>query len=399
MSMPKIAKAMEHIDEDLLNGAMETKRIRKKKDWIKWTAAAACLCLAVAGVWMLHADQRPDKKATAENGGIRREYAAGIRTDEMAILWPWEERTLAEQFTSVVINGKTYDARDTICRSVDKKKLGKCLGTYEVSGVDPIKNETHQTRAKVYAIGRISTDYLVAVQLGERFYPFFHNDWPNFPTTLGAALDAFDLSEVLSLCNFDVMEGCQNKGHYRIADDAAVWKELNGCRNAARVAETEWHPEGKEMIAFWITSDELNVYDRVLYVSRDGYLCTNIFDYQCVFRINEEAAEKVIGYAHENGREAEPEPSMKEIAGTVTAITEEYLFVDDTVLCKNKEYGMVFKLPLEDLRVSRCVKNGYIRVGDLVAVSFTGVLDGDIVRDVYMIAPGTLYEGSVAVYD
>ena len=47
MSIPKMAKAMGYIDDDLVSGAVEYKRTKKKNGWLKWGAMAACLCLVV----------------------------------------------------------------------------------------------------------------------------------------------------------------------------------------------------------------------------------------------------------------------------------------------------------------------------------------------------------------
>lgn len=47
MSIPKMAKAMDYIDDDLVSGAVNYKRTKKKNSWLKWGAAAACLCLVV----------------------------------------------------------------------------------------------------------------------------------------------------------------------------------------------------------------------------------------------------------------------------------------------------------------------------------------------------------------
>lgn len=51
MSIPKIAKAMEYIDDDLVSGAAEYRRTAKKNAWIGYGAAAACLCLVLAGAF------------------------------------------------------------------------------------------------------------------------------------------------------------------------------------------------------------------------------------------------------------------------------------------------------------------------------------------------------------
>ena len=51
MSIPKMANAMGYIDDDLVSGAVEYKRTKKKNSWLKWGAMAACLCLVVVGAF------------------------------------------------------------------------------------------------------------------------------------------------------------------------------------------------------------------------------------------------------------------------------------------------------------------------------------------------------------
>lgn len=36
MSIPKIVKAMDNIDNDLISNAVEYKRTKKKNSWVKW---------------------------------------------------------------------------------------------------------------------------------------------------------------------------------------------------------------------------------------------------------------------------------------------------------------------------------------------------------------------------
>ena len=51
MSTPKLAIAMNYIDDDLVTGAIEYKRTKKKNSWMKWGAIAVCLCLVVVGAF------------------------------------------------------------------------------------------------------------------------------------------------------------------------------------------------------------------------------------------------------------------------------------------------------------------------------------------------------------
>ena len=48
MKTPRIAKAVEHIDDDLISAAADSKRSQSPGSWLKWTAIAACLILVVA---------------------------------------------------------------------------------------------------------------------------------------------------------------------------------------------------------------------------------------------------------------------------------------------------------------------------------------------------------------
>ena len=41
MSIPKMANAMGYIDDDLVTGAIEYKRTKKKNSWLKWGAMVA----------------------------------------------------------------------------------------------------------------------------------------------------------------------------------------------------------------------------------------------------------------------------------------------------------------------------------------------------------------------
>lgn len=50
MKNEKLLQAIGKIDDELVYGAIEYKRAKKKNTWVKWAAMAACLCLVVAMV-------------------------------------------------------------------------------------------------------------------------------------------------------------------------------------------------------------------------------------------------------------------------------------------------------------------------------------------------------------
>ena len=83
-----------------------------------------------------------------------------------------------------------------------------------------------------------------------------------------------------------------------------------------------------------------------------------------------DAANKIITHAKSNATEAEREQYEYTIAGTITEIGDGYVLIDDTVLCKDKNDGMVFKILTEDLIIRRYLECTNIKVGDTVAVKF-----------------------------
>lgn len=94
-----------------------------------------------------------------------------------------------------------------------------------------------------------------------------------------------------------------------------------------------------------------------------------------IIDFGEEAAGKIIKYAKENGTEADDEPYRNSIAGIIAGITEEYLLADDSVLRKDPAEGITYKILLNDLRISRYVDYGVVKVGDTVQISYEGEID------------------------
>ena len=160
-----------------------------------------------------------------------------------------------------------------------------------------------------------------------------------------------------------------------MTNDDYVWEVLSECRNAPFVEEHMWTTTGRNYLSFTITSEALGVYKVALYITEDGYLWTNAFNYQYLFNIGKEAAGKIISYAKENSAEAKYEPYRNCVIGTIAQITDEYILVDDSVLCNNPADGITYKVMLNDLRISRYVNYGVVKVGDTVQISYEGEID------------------------
>lgn len=380
-------------DRHTIEAAPAAKKARKPV-WVKWSAMAACLALVViVGTMMFNTNDA----STVLIGGVEREYGnSHITGGESAIEWSWEYKTLSEQYTSVMIDGREYVSTGI---SVDSTLLGETLGIYDVEGYDPYTEKKYQMQAEVFENSRIATEHIVAVKLGENYYTFTNREY-NPPTTFGEVLDEYNLESILVFDRFSTYDGYTETGYFRLDDDGYIWEVLNDCRDAAFIQDDTWNRSEREYISFTATSGSLGVYKKVFYVSADGYIRTNIFDYAYLFQIGREAAEKILSYVSENGMEAVSEPYTNTLSGTITDISDGYILVNDSVLCKKESDGMTFKIPMDDLRISRCIDFEKIGVGDLVVVSFTGVIDtnaGNLVEGAYSLSKGTLSNGSVDV--
>ncbi|WP_434309508.1 hypothetical protein [Hominifimenecus sp. rT4P-3] len=375
--------------------AADTIPKKKKYVWVKWGAAAACLFLAIlAGTFALHTDDT----SSVSLGGITRKYknVHAVIQSELAILWPWEYQTVSERYTALDFDGKTFLSRS---QTLDASLLGETIGNYDAVGYDFYAEKEYRMPVEVCEINSVSRERMVAAKLDSDFY-VFQCDAYIPPANFGEALDDYSLDQTLPLDNFTVYDGYTDKGHYRLEHGQDIWDILKDCRDAAFVKDDAWDVGERNHISFTVTSDALGVYKRVFCVTSDGYIQTNIFDWNYVFQIGEDAAGRLISYAAENGVESVMEPYTASLAGTLAEISDGFLFVDDSILCSNPADGMVFKIPTDDLRISRCIDFGNIGVGDIIVVDFTGDIDttaGNVVEGAYSLSEGILSDDGVLV--
>ena len=114
-----------------------------------------------------------------------------------------------------------------------------------------------------------------------------------------------------------------------------------------------------------------------MYITEDGYLWTNAFSWQYLFNIGKDAAGKIIKFTKENSSEATYEPYRNYVTGTIAEITNGYILIDDSVLCKDPADGIRYKVLLDDIRISRFVDKGFAKAGDIVQIMYEGKIDND----------------------
>lgn len=411
MKTPRIANAVGHIDDDLITAAAESKKKTKYNTWLKWGSIAACFAvLVIAGAailpWFLGGNIAPGGTSgsvtpggidVGENAGTGERYKDyNIYAGESAIVWPWEYRTVYEKYTNIEINGVEYLGKG---RTVSAELVGEIIGKYAVVGYDEINNKKYTAEFEAYKLQSIAQNQFVAVEMEGSYY-IFKNDEYAPPDTLGELMETVNLSSVVELSRFSENDNTPSGKHYILNSDNYIWEVLSDCKSAAFVEDQTWTVGDRNYLSFTITSDALGIYKVAMYVTEDGYLWTNAFSWQYLFNIGEDAAGKIIKYSKENSTKAEYEPYRNSVAGTIVEITEGYILVDDSILCNDPADGITYKVLLNDLRISRYVAHGVVKVGDTVQISYEGKINegnGNIIAGAISALKATISGGDVLI--
>ncbi|MCH5183185.1 MAG: hypothetical protein J1E00_03335 [Oscillospiraceae bacterium] len=394
MKTPRIANAVGHLDDDLVSGAAGGKK-KTKRSLLKWGSLAACLAVVLtAGVILL---PKIFRGTTEDPSGPAGKTRKNVTVSELAILWPWEHRTVYEKYVRMEIDGEVYCGQ---MREISASLLLDYLGDFEAVGyeeTDAQEPKEHREAFAVYAIAGVPGGDYVAAEMEGRYYVFRRDTYAP-PANLGELFASVDLPEVLELLRFSKNGDGADAQHFQMTDDG-IWALLSGCSDAKFVGSDQWTDAGRERITFSITSDALGIYKRAFTITADGYLSTNAFEWGYVFAIGEEAAGKILTYAAEHSVEAKYEPFTRSVAGKVTEITEKYLILDDSVLWEDPADGSTYKVSLEDPRIRRYVAYGVIHVGDLIAVDYEGWIEAssNLVHGARSLSQATIADGDVLI--
>lgn len=391
MKREKISEVVEHINTKYVEEAATytgKKEALRTGFWYKWGALAACVALVVIGSIKLI----PSLLGDNADG----KYIHQIAGMESAMEWPWEYKTLGEKYQTVTYEGKKYSIKSF--RQITEAFLGECLGTVDAEGVDSYTDKVYTESLEVYQISGVSEEKLIAAGTNGEFYVYRLREVEK-PATFGELMQVYGLSENLEFYRYQVCEGYKGKGYYNLEDDAYIWQILSDCKDAPLDDSVDsFDRSNRNYLSFTVTSDELGVYKRVVYISEDGYFATNIFDYSHIYFIGTDAAGKIIEYAKQHSEEGAAEAYEQTVSGTLVGIGEDYVLVDDSVLCRKKEDSTVYKIYTDDIRMKRCVEVAGSKVGDIVVVKYDGeISDSNEIFGAYSMDKGTLMDGSVAV--
>ena len=138
----------------------------------------------------------------------------------------------------------------------------------------------------------------------------------------------------------------------------------------------------RNSIDFIVNSEALGVENRVFKITDDGYIWSDAFYGEFLYYIGTETAQDIISYINQNSIAIDEKAKEKIVLGTIIDITDEYILIDDSPLCKNPNDAITIKIMLEDIRISRYIDLDVIGIGDTVQIIYD---DKIIVDDIYIV--------------
>ncbi len=374
-----------------------SKNAGPRAPWLKWGGAAACLImLVIASVILLPSTLGKNKQGMGDG----RYKSFTLQGQELtAIIWPWEYQTVGEKYRTMIVNGMEYVNTG---HKVSEAMLRSALGTFDVTGYDEIKEESHVISGEAYELNDVVANKICAVKLEDGYYVFRNFEY--LPAgTLGELLDQANLPKLINLNWFEERGKDSKDKRFVLNDASCLWNALTTeCREAKFIEDQNWMAQKREYLGFSISSEALGIDNVALYVTGDGYLWTNAFGWQSLYDIGEEAAGEIIQNCREHCTEIEAQPFSNAVIGTVTEITEEYFLVDDAVLCKDPKDGITYKVLLNDLRISRYVQMNLIKAGDMVEVLYRGQMDEEndhAIREATYASKVTIIDGEAYIFE
>lgn len=395
-------KTYEEIAERVLTrkSEYEEKKKQRRKKLLKTIPVATSFCLVavIAAVLLMtptgESPHNTDPTATDDSGRLlwaddRTYNNSSVGSTESAYILPWEYRTDPERYFELTFQGNSYRTRYAFATGeglvggeISASLLGEKLGSTLATGFDHYTDLPKTALCEVYGIKGIESAYLIAVKFSDTdaYYVFLGDSAEAAPDTFGALCDRYALTETLPFSRYYDYKNGNDAVLYGLTEETSVkvWELLSKCGDAVAVSDGYSSVARDERISFTASSEALGITNKVFAIGADGYLKTNLAEYGYAYFIGESAAAEIIALVRGAGIEyEESEESRYYLTGTITAIGDGYIEVDDSIMMKDPDDGIVFTVSLNDFRVRRYVDCGYLRVGSTVRIEYDGRIYAD----------------------
>ncbi len=402
MKIPKMVNAMDHIDEDLISEVASYKKVKTASFIHRWGAVAACFVIMLVASVFIYPYIGGDIIGSSTDGTISssstdRYKDFYVQTFDQTIAWWYDNLMVYEEYANITIGDTDYGSSKS---EISKEYIGEKIGVFTASGYNYTGNGKPTMDFEVYKIKDVSDKKLVAVKMGESYYIFKSKPYDQ-PLTLSTLLSDFNFDKSVKLSSLALIENGKSS-HGIIESDAYIWEIIRSCKDAELTSSSNWNKEGKDYVDFTVSSEKLGLYKSIMTVTKDGYLFTDgtNFGRYALYFIGEDAANKIIDYVRSNLKDGKYEPNVPTLVGTLTEITDEYIIIDDSILCNDPEKGIKYKVLLNDKRISRYIENNHVNLNETVILTFEGEIDtenGYVIDSALSVTGAIITDGEIMV--
>lgn len=386
MKIKKITDAVGNIDDDLICDGDSIRINTKKKPYLKWILISSAILVVIIIAIALPIALNKEQPSKIDNNGFDRNYIDEVNSiffNDSYHEWPWDKKTDDERYTQVQYNELSYHSSK---QKIDKQYIGEKLGACIGFGYDDSNGEKREKELIAYKILDVSYEISIAINFDGDYYVYTENRYKKeVPKTLGELLNTYNLSNVLELKKFSYKSlDSKEEKYLELINDEYIWQVLSNHKDLP-IEITYTSLKANNQIAFTATSQKLGIYKKVLNIYDDGYITTNIFEYNYCINVGEEVTKDIITYAKNNSKQSEFEPyyNYKKVVGELKTIQDNYVIIDDTQVCKNPKDGMEFRVSLDNQKIKREMNNlgGRIKIGDYIVVFFDDELKENNIID------------------
>lgn len=288
-------------------------------------------------------EQNPEKNVTQSKGNLHWTVIKEINLDEqevqdaVGVIPKWEDLTIAQQFYNVKYNCSTYNTRNT---EISANMIGANIGTSVVTGYDQRTQIQYEKNASLFTVNNFSKECVIAVQFEGRSEYFVYINAYYRPETLSDFVEALNLKETISFGTVyydDFIDGKYMEFEFPNVTDRIIWQKLFDDLTVKNVhSDTEHH---STLMGIGVEIPVLGYKNISVWVTEDGYLCTNILETGKTFYIGENKVQEFMNYIFDNYvaeatvyNDTEKDDSNKEVRNEVIEmIVNENINNDDKI--------------------------------------------------------------------
>lgn len=287
-------------DKFVLEGAK--KKSKAKAVWIKWTAAAACICLAVLGAVGIARRSSNEPKWPVEQIYLGTASTTEATYIETAVIKKWDEKTLTEKYNGLDFEEREYHISFRGDLPLEEERVGGLLGSGLLMGDDVYTGTVHTASGEIWEIAGISPECAVAVKVeDEPGWYVYENNW-YYPATLGQLTEDLDYENNVSFggATFYLLkdDGSHSEIRFEDFEDSAVWEMLFSDLTLENQGDLSWPAVG--VLTVTVEHTALGKDNAALVICEDGYVWTNLLGTMKSFFVGKEKTDGFVEWVKEN---------------------------------------------------------------------------------------------------